>query len=241
MADLKSKKILMIVPAYNEALNISRVVKALKEKHPSFCVLVVDDCSVDNTARVAGMAGAEVVSLAFNLGIGGAVQTGFQYAFKHDFDAAVQFDGDGQHDADCIADILGPVLAGRLDICIGSRFLSRSGAFKSSFLRRIGIRFFAALISCIIRQKLTDPTSGNRAFSRKMISLFAKDYPVDFPEPEGIVIAKHHHASIGEAAVVMHARKAGASSISFLKSGYYMFKVTLAVILAVLKKRRDIP
>lgn len=233
-------KTLIIIPAYNEELNISWVVKALQEKHPGLCILVIDDCSQDNTAKVARLADSQVISLASNLGIGGAVQTGFQYAFEHDFDTAVQFDGDGQHDADCISDILEPVLSGKLDICIGSRFISKRGRFKSSFLRRAGIRFFATLISFITRQKLTDPTSGFRAFSKKMISLFARDYPVDFPEPESIVIAKRHHARIGEIAVIMHARQAGTSSIRFLKSGYYMFKVTLAVMLAVLKKRRNI-
>ncbi len=235
---MQNKKILVVIPAYNEEGNLSRVIKSIKTRQEPLDPLVVNDASTDRTAREAAEAGAMVISLPCNLGIGGAVQTGFKYARENNYDFAIQFDGDGQHDAAYIAAILEPVLSGRLDMCIGSRFLSIEGEFKSSFLRRMGIRFFSVLIGFLTGQRLSDPTSGFRAFGRKAIGLFAESYPIDFPEPESIVIAKHNGVLIGEAPVIMHARGSGNSSIRYLKSGYYMVKVTLAILLCRLKKRR---
>lgn len=234
---MNRKKTLVIVPAFNESGNISAVISSIKEKSPGLSILVIDDCSTDGTAALAAAQGAPVISLPFNLGIGGAVQTGFQYARAHGYDAAVQFDGDGQHDAGYIKDILEPVLSGKLDLCIGSRFIPGKNSFRSSFFRRMGIRFFSWLIGFMAGQKLTDPTSGFRAVGASAISLYAAHYPVDFPEPESIVVAKRHNLRIGEVPACMHPRLHGSSSIQLLKSGYYMFKVTLAIILCVMKKR----
>ncbi|MEI8175714.1 MAG: glycosyltransferase family 2 protein [Candidatus Omnitrophota bacterium] len=231
-------KIIAIIPAYNEEKNIGNVIADLRRHAPAVDILVVNDASRDLTAQEALRCGASVVSLPYNLGIGGAVQTGFMYARERGYDIAVQFDGDGQHDAQHLAAIIEPVVSGRLDMCVGSRFLSVEGEFKSSFLRRVGIRFFSALIGALTGQTMTDPTSGFRAFGRRAIELFAREYPVDFPEPESIVIAKHQGARLGEAAVIMHPRLAGSSSIRYLRSGYYMVKVTLAIILCRMKRRR---
>ena len=229
------KKVLVVIPAFNEAGRVAAVIRELKSDYPDFDLLVVDDCSNDTTAQEARSAGAKVASLAFNLGIGGAVQTGLKYAQKNNYDIAIQVDADGQHDPAFINEILQPLLSDRLDICVGSRFILQEG-FKSSFFRRLGIRFFAGLISLLTGEKLTDPTSGFRAIGPKLIGLFAHNYPVDFPEPESLVMARQFGARIGEVPVVMRKRQGGVSSIRYLKSGYYMLKVTLAIILWRLRK-----
>ncbi|HTY44723.1 MAG TPA: glycosyltransferase family 2 protein [Patescibacteria group bacterium] len=237
---MQNKKILIIIPAYNEAGRVDKVVAQLRAQFPSFDLLVVDDCSSDATACQAREAGSPVVSLPFNLGIGGAVQTGFQYAKHNGYDVAIQVDADGQHDPASILDIARPVIAGELDLCIGSRFTAGKGNFKSSFLRRIGIRFFVHLIGILTGVRLTDPTSGFRAYGKKAIDLFAAHYPIDFPEPESIVIAKRYQARIGEVPALMHPRQGGSSSIRYLKTAYYMIKVTVAIMLCTLSKNRRI-
>lgn len=228
---------LIIIPAYNEAGNISRVIHELQSVCPSFDLLVINDNSSDTTLAEAQATGANVISLPYNLGIGGAVQTGFQYAYNHGYAFAVQVDGDGQHDPRHIQDILRPLSTGEYNLCIGSRFLDTKG-FQSSFLRRLGIRFFSLLISNLSGQHTSDPTSGFRGGDQKVIALFASGYPVDFPEPESIVIAKRAGCRIGEIPVIMRNRLGGHSSIRFLKSGYYMLKVTIAIILCVLSRKR---
>lgn len=233
------KKIIFIVPSYNEEKTVGAVVKSLSVHYPQSTILVINDASCDRTQFEAHACGAEVISLAFNLGIGGAVQTGFQYALRNGFDVAVQCDADGQHDARYVSNILEPVISQDLDICIGSRFLSKDKIYRGPVLRMAGIRFFSFFISLLVGQKVTDPTSGFRAFSKRMIGFFAGYYPVDFPEPESIVIARRHGAKIAETPVVMHNRRAGSSSIRHLKTGYYMVKVTLAVVLCLLRRRRS--
>jgi len=235
---MQDRKILVIIPAYNEAGRVGAVIRHLRSGYPDFDLLVVDDCSRDTTVKEAREAGARVVSLPFNLGIGGAMQTGFMYARQNGYDIAIQVDGDGQHDPGSIPDMLRPVISGELDLCIGSRFMASSGNFKSSFLRRIGIRFFSGLISILTGSSLTDPTSGFRVYGKKAIGLFAGSYPIDFPEPESIVIARRHQARIGEVPAVMHPRRGGSSSIRYAKSAYYMIKVTLAIMLCILRKNR---
>jgi hypothetical protein len=237
---MQDKKILIIIPAYNESGRVDKVVVQLRARFPAFDLLVIDDASSDTTAQEARRAGAQVVSLPFNLGIGGAVQTGFQYARGNRYDIAIQVDADGQHDPGSILDIARPVIAGELDLCIGSRFTAGKENFKSSFLRRIGIRFFVHLIGALTGARLTDPTSGFRAYGKKAIDLFAAYYPIDFPEPESIVIAKRHQARIGEVPALMHPRQGGNSSIRYLKTAYYMIKVTLAIMLCTLSKNRRI-
>ncbi len=229
------QKILVIIPAYNEAGNIGRTVEQVRAAGTD--ILVIDDGSRDNTAAEARGKGARVVSLPFNLGIGGAVQTGFQYAHRHGYDIAVQIDGDGQHDVAFLSKLLAPVIAGEADMSVGSRFIEASQGFKSSFSRRIGINFFVHLINLLTGARVTDPTSGFRAYNKKLIASFAKYYPHDFPEPEAIVVARRMDAKIVEVPVVMRARQAGNSSIRHFKSMYYMAKVTLAILLHMMHRR----
>jgi glycosyltransferase involved in cell wall biosynthesis len=231
-----SSKILVIVPAFNEQGNIGRTVQEILRGPVSVDVLVIDDGSKDATADEARAAGAKVVSLPFNLGIGGAVQTGFQYAWRHGYSIAVQIDGDGQHDAGFLPQLLAPVMQGTADMSVGSRFMEASEGFKSSFSRRLGIGFFVHLINALTGVRVTDPTSGFRAHNQKLIQVFARYYPHDFPEPEAIVVARRMNAGITEVPVVMRSRKAGASSIRHFKSMYYMLKVTLAILLHMLRR-----
>lgn len=233
-----SKKILIIVPAYNEKDNIARTVGELNSLKLSLTVLVVDDGSGDGTGGEAARSGALVVSLPFNTGIGGAVQTGFKFALQGGFDVAVQVDGDGQHDVAYLEKLLKPVLDRESDLAIGSRFLPPYLGYRSSFIRRIGINFFARLISMLTGFKITDPTSGFRAYSPKMIKAFASYYPQDFPEPEAIMVARRLGARLIEVPVQMRKRMGGRSSIRYLKTLYYLVKVTFAILLDMVKKGR---
>jgi len=232
-----SKKILVIVPAFNECGNIRRTVEEIRNTTKDVDVLVIDDGSSDDTANQAALAGGMVVSLPFNLGIGAAVQTGFQYAQKHQYDIAIQIDGDGQHDALYIDKILNPLLRQEADLVVGSRFLEKTGGFQSSFSRRVGINFFVHLINALTKVKVNDPTSGFRAYNKKMIALFSEYYPHDFPEPEAIVVAQQAGGRIVEVPVVMRAREAGSSSIRYFKTLYYMAKVTLAIVLHMIRQK----
>lgn len=236
---MPQKKILIIVPAYNEADQIQNTVREILSAEIGAKVLVVDDGSKDDTARRARLAGCHVVSLPFNTGIGGAVQTGFKYAFENDFDVAVQVDGDGQHDASYVAALIKPVTEDSFDMVIGSRFLPPFTGYQSSFVRKIGIHFFSYLISFFCGFKVTDPTSGFRAYNKKMIRIFSEGYPVDFPEPEAIMIARRYGVRIAEIPVEMRKRPSGHSSIRYLFTLYYMIKVTFAILLNLLKKRRN--
>lgn len=232
-------KNLAIVPAYNEVGAIATTVADLRENAPGFDVVVVDDGSTDATAVRAREAGADVVVLPFNLGIGGAVQAGYLYAQEHGYDVAVQVDGDGQHMAAEIPKLLAHLQSHRgLNMVTGSRFLAgdRDG-FQSSATRRIGIRFFALLLSIITRQKVTDPTSGFRMCDREAIGLFARDYPHDYPEVEAVLMLHAHRLSREEVPVRMRARTTGASSIRPVHSALYMVKVLLAIFIGLLRAR----
>ena len=231
------KKVLVMIPAFNEGRAVKRVVQDIRLRHPDFTVLVINDGSQDNTREQAESAGASVVTLPYNLGIGGAVQTGYKIAFRENFDAAVQIDGDAQHDPAYLMTVLQPVLEGKWDLSIGSRFLADRSRFKSTFARRIGIRFFSVLLSWLTGVHLTDPTSGFRATSKALIKRFAAYYPVDFPEPEAIKIATRYGGRIGEVPVNMRKRLGGSSSIRYFATLYYMFKVTLAILIDTLKKK----
>lgn len=228
------QRVLIIIPAFNEETCIAQVVRQLQVLSVRADILVVNDGSTDQTARVAGSAGAKVLTLPFNLGIGGAVQAGYQYALRHGYDIAVQIDGDGQHDTAFLEKLITPLSRNESDCVIGSRFLSSSAGYRSSVIRRLGIHFFAGLISFLIKVKVTDPTSGFRACNRKTIALFANDYPVDYPEPEAIVVAKKARARVSEVAVDMRERLTGRSSIRYMKTLYYMIKVTFAILLRML-------
>ena len=231
-------KIIAIIPAYNESGNIERVVRDILALSLPVLPLVVSDGSTDDTVVCAVRAGAQVLDLPFNLGIGGAVQAGYRYADERNFDIAVQVDGDGQHDVSCLPALIKPVETGMVDMVIGSRFLSGESNFRSSFARRIGISFFRVLIRTLTHFETTDPTSGFRACGRRLIKVYARYYPGDFPEPEAIVMAARLGARLTEAPVVMRARIAGKSSIGKLKSPYYMIKVTVAILLHMLKDRK---
>ncbi len=233
-----AKKVLVIVPAFNEERSIQYVVKRVKSLYPDFKVLVINDGSTDRTAEEALKAGASVINLPYNLGIGGTVQTGFKIADKEGYDIAVQIDGDAQHDPAYLKHVIAPVIADEADMCIGSRFLSRKSAFRSTFMRRIGIVMFSKLLRVLTHLKLTDPTSGFRAFNKRLIRVFAENYPIDFPEPEVIQIAQRHRAKIVEVPVNMRKRLDGKSSINYLSALYYMIKVTLAILIGTLRRKK---
>jgi glycosyltransferase involved in cell wall biosynthesis len=226
-----------IVPAYNEAANVGRVIDELRAFDPSMDVVVVDDGSPDDTATVARAHGARVLRLPFNLGIGGAVQTGFRFAYEHGYDVAVRVDGDGQHDPAQLDAVLAPVLAGDADIAVGSRFAGVPGdGYRSSRSRRIGIRILAWVVSRIVGRRVTDTTSGFQALNRKGIALFAQDYPHDYPEVEATVMTYRHRLRAVEVPVSMRERSGGRSSITALRSVYYMTKVLLAIFVGLFRR-----
>jgi len=229
-------KILAIVPALNEADNIGSVVQDLKTASPWLDVLVIDDGSTDQTAEVARAHGAKVISLPVNLGIGGAVQTGFLYALKHHYDVALQVDGDGQHKAEEIRKLVDPVLRGEADVTIGSRFLEKT-SYKSAWPRRLGIYLLSKTIQSVVRKNFTDPTSGFRAYNQKALQIVSTHYSTDYPEPDAIVTLLKNRLRVTEISVEMDARLSGSSSITPFKSGYYMFKVSLAIILNSMMSR----
>ncbi len=231
-------KVLIVIPAYNESGSIRELVQTIKREYPTYTPLVINDGSKDTTRDEAVAGGASIVTHPFNLGIGGAVQTGYKVALKEKYDAVIQLDGDAQHDPAFLHTILEPVLSDKLDLCIGSRFLTTSSHFKSTFTRRIGIRFFANLLSILTGIHLTDPTSGFRATGKKLIPYFADYYPIDFPEPEAIKIANRLSARIGEVPVNMRERKSGVSSIRYFATLYYMIKVTFAILVDLLKEKK---
>jgi glycosyltransferase involved in cell wall biosynthesis len=232
---LAGRKRVAIVPALNEEGNIARVVAEIRAFDSGLDVVVIDDGSVDRTAAVAAQAGAHVLRLPFNLGIGGAVQTGFRYAFDHGYDLAVRVDGDGQHDPSQLGAILEPVLNGDADIAVGSRFAGSEG-YRSSRSRRVGIRLLAWVVSALVRQRVTDPTSGFQALNPDGIRLFAADYPHDYPEVEATVMVVKHRLRLAEVPVSMRERGAGRSSITALHSIYYMVKVLLAIFVGVFRR-----
>jgi len=231
---------LAIVPAYNEAEAIGSTVAAIQRWAPDFDVLVVDDGSADQTAALARAAGARVLRMPYNLGIGGGMQAGYVYAKENGYEVAVQVDGDGQHDPRQIEDLLRCLRESpELNMVTGSRFLADGDeeGYRSSAARRVGIRIFARVLSTITGQRVTDPTSGFRMTDRKGIELFATDYPMDYPEVEAIMLMHHHRLRSCEIPVKMEPRLTGSSAIAAPQSAYYMVKVLLAVFVALFRKR----
>ena len=227
---------LAIVPAYNEADAIEAVINELRAVDPDLATVVIDDGSTDGTAARAEKLGADVVRLPFNLGIGGAMQTGYQYARDHGFQLAIQVDGDGQHDPGEIAALIEPVVTGEADMAVGTRFAG-GRRYRPPFARRVGIQVFARMVSLIIRQRVTDTTSGFRAVNRLGIVLFASDYPHDYPEVETTVLVHRHRLRMVEVPVAMRTRATGRSSITLFQSIYYMLKVSLALFVGLFRRQ----
>ena len=223
-------KCLIIIPAYNEAGNIENVVNNLITNYPQYDYVIINDGSRDNTEKICLQNHYEVLNLPINMGIGGAVQTGYCYARDNDYDMAVQIDGDGQHDVAFLEGMMKLIEDGQADVVIGSRFVEKEG-FQSSKLRRTGISFLSGLARILTGVKVKDITSGYRLVNRRFIQIFAQDYPSDYPEPEAVVIAAVHGGRIAEYPVVMRERENGESSITFKRSVYYMIKVTLAMLI----------
>jgi glycosyltransferase involved in cell wall biosynthesis len=227
--------ILIIIPAYNEEKSLPGVIQDIKDHAAYADALVVDDGSCDGTARLAAGLGVNVLSLPFNLGIGGAMQAGYLYADRQGYDIAVQFDGDGQHVASEIEKLLQPIISGSADIAAGSRFLI-PGGYQAPRSRKIGMLIFSFLLSQILRTRVTDTTSGFRAANRRVIEYFARHYPEDYPEVEILVLLHKKGFRITEVPVMMRERTGGRSSITAVRSVYYMVKVLLAILVDLLKK-----
>ena len=223
-------KVLLIIPAYNEEESLRSLIEEIKTVCSGMDYLVVNDCSSDDTERLLEELGANYITLPCNMGIGGAVQSGYRYAAQNGYDIAIQIDGDGQHDVRFVKDMVKLIEDKQADVVIGSRFIDKEG-FQSSQARRIGIRILSMLIRLMCGAKVKDVTSGFRAVNRRFIELFAENYPDDYPEPEVIVTTKLYGAVIKELPVVMRERTTGKSSINLKRSIYYMIKVSLAIII----------
>lgn len=224
------EKVLIIIPAYNEEKNLPKLTEKLEKMYPQYDYVVVNDGSVDHTKELCRKEGISVINLPVNLGIGGAVQTGYKYGSENGYDIAVQIDGDGQHDIAYLDKLLEPLRNNSADVVIGSRFIRKEG-FQSSRLRRTGIVFLSRLIRLLTGIRVYDVTSGFRAVNRRFVEIYARDYPSDYPEPEAIVSAIMEGGRVLEVPVVMKERESGTSSINLVRSVYYMIKVTLAVLL----------
>lgn len=233
---MSSERILVILPAFNESRNIARVVNGVRSQLPGADVLVIDDGSFDGTGYEASGAGALVVTMPYNVGIGAAVQAGFQFAAGRGYDIVIRNDGDGQHAPEANLDLIEKLRAEGADLVVGSRFLGDAGDYGTPLLRRLGSGILARLLSIITGQRVTDPTSGCAAFNRRAIQLFAQAYPHDYPEPEAIVIAHRSGLRQMEIPVKMIPRRHGNSSITPLRSVYYMIKVILAILINLLRR-----
>lgn len=231
-------KVLLLIPAFNEAKNIEKLINKINLvniPNVSIDTLVINDCSKDNTSSICKSLGVNLIDLPCNLGIGGAVQTGYKYAKVCKYDIAIQVDGDGQHDPSFIKDLIAPIVNRESDMVIGSRFINKVG-FQSTFMRRVGIVYLSKLINILTGLRITDPTSGFRACNKKVINLFADNYPIDYPEPESILHINRKKLEIKEIPVLMREREAGISSINFFRSIYYMIKVSLSIVIDKFRK-----
>lgn len=234
---MKHSNIIIVIPAYNEEGNIGPLIHRIREKLHDVDILVIDDGSVDHTSRVAGKAGAIVARLPFNMGYGAALQTGFKYALKKRYRYAVQMDADGQHDTGSISSLLDEINKEDVDVVIGSRFMGNSTTYKSSLVRRLGMRLFGKIASVITGQHVTDPTSGFQALNRDAMRFYSSPYyPVDYPDADVLIMLHRAGLRVREVAVTMHAREEGTSMHSGLKPVYYVFKMFLSMFVTLLRK-----
>lgn len=231
-------KTLVIIPAYNEEESIKNTVTNLKRYNPNIDYVIINDCSTDSTKQICKDNNFNVINLPINLGIGGAVQTGYKYAYENNYDIAIQIDADGQHDPKYIKDMIKGIEEGN-DLVIGSRFIKKEG-FQTSWIRRLGINLYSFIIKLLTHKEIKDTTSGYRAVDRKIIKLFSKNYPVDYPEPETDALIAKNNFKIKEIPMKMKERDGGKSSITPLKSIYYAIKVGLAVMLACVAKEKEV-
>lgn len=228
-------KKIVIIPAYNEQNNITEVIYDIRENAPDFDYVIINDGSTDDTIALCKEKGFNVIDLPINLGIGASVQTGYLYAFENGYDVAVQFDGDGQHKAKYLNKMYDEMLNSNSDMVIGSRYLDKEG-FQSTALRRVGIRILSQLIKILHKQEIKDVTSGLRMINKKVMKAFVEYYPYDYPEPETIAFCIRKNFKITEVPVTMQARKEGCSSISGMRSIYYMLKVGFSIIVDYFKR-----
>lgn len=228
--------LLVIIPAYNEEATLGGVIARIRQEAPHAAVAVVIDLPTDRTEEVARAAGATVLKLPIRMGIGGAVRAGFRFAWERGYRAALQFDADGQHDAADIARLVEPLAAGEADLVIGSRFITGEG-YQSAPARRAAIRFFSRLTSALAGTPLTDITSGLRAVGPRLLPLYARAYPVEYPDAEAILQAVYCGFRVREVPVRMHARQAGHSSVTWSQSVYYPFKVLVSIAAAAMSRR----
>lgn len=229
------KRILIIIPAFNEEKSIAKVIRSIRADCPDFDIVVINDGSADSTAELAEQAGVPVISLPFNLGIGGAVQTGLLFAKRNHYDVAIQLDADGQHKAEEVKKLVSTISANDCDMVMGSRFLEDVN-YPSTFMRRLGNRIFSGLIALVGGQSFADSTSGFRAFGRKSIEFLADHYPADFPEPESLVILKKNGFRIKEVSVTMQERQGGESSVTRFKAVYFMISISIAILIDSIKR-----
>ena len=232
-------KVLLIIPAYNEQENIKDTVKKIKEFSDEIDYIVINDGSTDDTEKILTENNIHHIKLINNLGIGGAVQTGYKYAYENGYDIAIQFDGDGQHDVNYVPQICEPLIKGQADMCIGTRYLDKSESkFQSTFMRRLGANIISLFIKICTGKKITDPTSGFRAVNKTVIEEFAKHYPTEYPEPESTVSLLVNGYNVKEIPVSMNERTGGVSSIRLFKTVDYMMKVVLAIIVDSISFRK---
>ena len=237
---MKKMKVILIIPAYNEEENILKTVKDIekynKRYHSSYDVIVINDGSVDKTSEICHKNKIPVIDLIHNLGIGGAVQTGYKYAYKNNYDVAVQFDGDGQHNVSYVKKIIEPIINNESDMVIGSRFIEKIDTFQSTKARRLGINIISKLIKLVTRKKILDTTSGFRAVNKDIIKEFQNSYPVEYPEPLTTTVLLKKNYRVKEVSVEMNEREGGVSSIRKWKTVYYMVNVILSIMIIGLRR-----
>jgi len=234
-------KVLLIIPAYNEEASILRTCQNIidynKAHRTDYHFIVINDSSNDATGRVLEQSHLPHIDHIYNLGIGGAVQTGYKYARDYDYDIAVQFDGDGQHDIGSVAALIQPIEHDQADLVIGSRFITKSGKFRSTFARRVGIKIISSFMRFLTHRRITDTTSGFRACNRRLIEVFARDYPSEYPEPVTTTFCLLQNYRVTEVPAVMNPRTAGSSSIHTWKDAYYMINIFITLLVVKIRGR----